>query len=340
MYRIVIIGCGRIAKNHTAAATALPDVRIVGVCDHTPEKAADMAAGFEGCAAFTDAEEMLLSLRPDAAILCVPTFVHEQYVALCAKHGVNVLCEKPLERFVEPCRRLIAAAKDSGIVFMTAQVVRFWPGYVEIKELLDRGELGDVYMMRFRRVTSKDDAIAKWLNIPRLGGGAIHDMLVHDVDYLRYIAGPFESCYANATKDETGCYNNVLANIVCKNGVHAMAEASFTMQTGYPFSFSVSIIGSKATLEYDYSAGIRIGDDVKPRCEMKIWREGKGLEILEPPQEDAFARQLRYFLSCVGEGKQPTLITPEQSFEVICAIDALHESARTGNVIRLDEYEK
>lgn len=338
MVSVVIIGYGRIAQNHIAAIDKLEDVKITGVCDHTEEKA-EKAARLLKCKAYTDCVEMLEELKPDAAVICVPTFAHEDYIKICAEHNVAVLCEKPLTRTTGACRRVMDIVKETGIVFMTAQVVRFWSGYAEIKQMIDNGEFGEIYMIRFRRVTSRDDAIAKWLNIPKLGGGAIHDMLVHDIDYLRYIAGPFERCYANATKDESGCYNNVMANVVCKNGIHAMAEASFTMQTGYPFSFSVSITGSEATLEYSYHAGIRIADTDEEESYMRIWRKGIGLCELNPEKEDAFVRQMRYFADCVKNKKQPELITCEQTYDVILATDALHESAHTGRAIDIDTYE-
>lgn len=337
MVHVAIIGYGRIAQNHIAAISQCDDVRLIAICDQSAEKV--NKAGKElGCQSYTDAEKMLSESKPDAVVICVPTHAHEEYVKLCAAHGVAVLCEKPLTRTTGACKRVVDAVKESGIIFMTAQVVRFWPGYVEIKDMIDRNEFGDIYMIRFRRVTSRDDAIAKWLNMPKFGGGAIHDMLVHDVDYLRYIAGPFESCFANATKDESGCYNNVMANIVCKNGIHAMAEASFTMQTGYPFSFSVSITGTDATLEYAYHAGIRIADTDEAESSMRIWRKGTGLEVIHPKEEDAFVRQMKYFTDCVREKKQPELITPDQSYEVILMVDALHESAHSGNSVILDEY--
>lgn len=337
MVNVVIIGCGRIAQNHIAAIKALDDVKLIAVCDNSEEKA--VATGKElGCKAFVNAEKMLTETKPDAAVICVPTFAHEEYVKLCAKYGIAVLCEKPLTRTTGACKRVVDAVKESDIIFMTAQVVRFWPGYVEIKQMMDKKEFGDIYMIRFRRVTSRDDAIAGWLNMPRLGGGAIHDMLVHDVDYLRYIAGPFESCFANATKDESECYNNVMANIVCKNGIHALAEASFTMQTGYPFSFSISITGTKATLEYSYHAGIRIADTDEAESSMKIWRKGTGLEVINIKEEDAFVRQMKYFTDCVRDNKKPTLITPDESYDVILVVDALHESAHSGNSVIIDDY--
>lgn len=332
--KIVIIGCGLIARSHADAIERIEDAVLVGVCDNRQEAAEKLAAEYK-CNAYVDAEQMIETEKPDMAIICVPTFVHEQYVKLCADRNVHVMCEKPLERNPENCKKLIDEVKEAGIIFMTAQVVRHWAGYVEIKKMFENGELGQVYMMHLRRVSSRAGEYGRWLFAPELGGGAMHDMLVHDVDYLRYVAGPFEKCYANAVKDETGCYNNVMANIIHKNGIHAVAEVSFTMQTGYPFSFFVHIVGTEATVEYSYHAGATIADRSGSKSEMKIWRKGTGLEIYEVPEYDAYQRQLEYFLDCVKNNKKPEIITPEESYEVISMIDALHRSADCGEIISM-----
>jgi predicted dehydrogenase len=332
--KIALIGCGLIAASHAEAIKAIEGAELVAVCDINKE-AADRAAEHYGCRSYNSAAAMLDESKPDAAIICVPTFVHEECVKLCSERKIHVLCEKPLERSPESCGRLLDAVKKSGVIFMTAQVVRFWSGYVEIKDLFDKGEIGDVHMMYLRRVSSRAGQYGQWLFNPDLGGGAMHDMLVHDVDYLRYFAGPFESCYANASNDETGCYNNVMANIIHKNGIHAVAEVSFTMQTDYPFSFDVRIMGTKATVEYSYSAGATIADRSGSKMELKIWRKEQGKAELALTPYDAYERQLRYFLDCVKSGKQPEIITPEQSYDVIAMIDALHRSADEKKIIYL-----
>ena len=332
--KFVLIGCGLIAASHAEAIGRMKDAKLLAVCD-IKDEAADQLAEKCRCRVYTDVELMLDEIQPDAAVICVPTFVHEIYVSMCAKRKIHVLCEKPLERNPLNCRKLIEGVKEAGIIFMTAQVVRFWAGYVDIKKMFESGELGQIYMMHLRRVSSRAGQYGQWLFQPDLGGGAMHDMLVHDVDYLRYVAGPFERCYANAVKDETGCYNNVMANIIHKNGIHAVAEVSFTMQTGYPFSFSVHIVGTEATVEYSYSAGATIADRSGSRCETKIWRKNKGLEEYPVEEYDAYQKQLEYFVECIREGRQPEVITPEQSYEVISMIDAIHRSADSGEIIVL-----
>jgi predicted dehydrogenase len=332
--KAVLIGCGLIATSHSQAIKSIGGVELAAVCDTNPQ-AADHIAQECGCLSYTDAGRMLDESRPDLAIICVPTFAHEECVRLCAERNIHVLCEKPLERSVESCRRLLDTVKKSGIIFMTAQVVRFWSGYTEIKEMFDKGEIGNVYMMYLRRVSSRAGKYGQWLFNPELGGGAMHDMLVHDVDYLRFFAGPFASCYANAVKDETGCYNNVMANIIHKNGIHAVAEVSFTMQTDYPFSFCVNIMGSRASVEYSYSAGATIADRSGSKSALKIWRKDRGLEEVPLSPYDAYERQLCYFLDCVKNNKKPEIITPDQSYEVIAMIDALHRSADEGKIMYL-----
>lgn len=332
--KFALIGCGLISKSHADAMKRIEGAELAAVCDNRMEAAEAMKKEY-GCEAYSDAEKMLDEVKPDAVIICVPTFLHEQYVAMCAKRKINVLCEKPLERHPDTCKKLIEEAKSAGIIFMTAQVVRFWAGYVDIKKMFDSGSLGDIYMMHFRRVSSRAGQYSQWLFDPKLGGGAWGDMLVHDIDFLRYLAGPFAQVYSNAVKDETGCYNNVMANIVFKNGIHAVAETSFTQQIGYPFSFSVNIVGSKATLEYSYHAGATIADRSGSECKMKIWRKDIGLDEKNIEEYDAYQRQLEYYIDCVKNGKQPEIITPEESYDVICMIEAIKDSADKNQIITM-----
>lgn len=333
--KIVLIGCGLIARSHANVIREIEDVTLSAVCDINEDAARELSLECD-CAFYTDAEVMVEEIKPDAAVICVPTFLHEHYVKMCAEKKIHVLCEKPLERSVEACSEIISRVKKANIVFMTAQVVRFWTGYVEIKQMIESGELGKIHMMHLRRVSSRAGQYGKWLFDPEGGGGAMHDMLVHDVDYLRYVAGPFETCYANATKDETGCYNNVMANVIHKNGIHAVAEVSFTMQTGYPFSFSVHIVAENATVEYSYSAGATIADRSGSKSEMKVWKKDKGLTTSQVGEYDAYKAQMEYFVNCIRENKQPEIITPQESYDVIRMIDALHRSADNGDLIRLD----
>ena len=95
--KFALIGCGRISVNHIDALKKTPYASIVAVCDIDEEKAkaAASSAGIENW--YTDAEEMLNSEKIDVCCILTPSGMHCECACLVAKHGVNVLCEKPLD---------------------------------------------------------------------------------------------------------------------------------------------------------------------------------------------------------------------------------------------------
>lgn len=334
MYKLAIIGAGMISYSHAAAIKAVPNAVLTAVSDIN-EEAAKKLATENDCRYYTDTKKMLEDTEIDAAIICLPTFLHEEYVALCAAHKVNVLCEKPVEMTAEATERMLKAVKESGIIFMVAQVVRFWTGYTEIKQMADSGELGEVYMAFLSRCSVLQSWGNKWLMDPKLGAGAIQDMHVHDVDFLRYLCGPIDYVYCLANKDFTGCWNHAMSSIAFKSGEKAVAEAAFTMQEGYPFSMSIKVAAIKATVEFYYRAGFSIGERDSVDSEIRIYRKGKEPVRRKPEMYDAYTRQLAYYLSCLDENKQPEKVPHEQNLEVIKAVCAIRESAETNSIIRL-----
>ena len=333
MKKLAVIGAGMISYTHADAIKNIPDAVLCAVSD-IDETAAKKLAEENGCKYFTDAEKMLREVELDAVIICVPTFLHEKYVSLCAIHGVNVLCEKPVAMTVEEAERIQQTVKDTGIFFMVGQVVRFWTGYTEIKEMADAGELGEVYMA-FASRRSVFPWRKTWIFDPKQGGGPMHDMHVHDIDYLRYLLGPMDYVYCHASKGPSGYWDHVMTSIAYKNGQKAVAEACFTMQDGYPFSFNLNVAAAKATIELNYSAGITINQRDSQKCEMKIYRKGKEPIKKQPELYDAYKKELEYYLDCLERQVEPERVPYSQNLEVIKAVCAIEKSAETNEIIKL-----
>jgi predicted dehydrogenase len=334
-YNIALIGTGMIAKSHFDAIDALENAKCVAVADIN-RAAAEKAAKRMNCEFFTDARAMLERVPEiDVCILLLPTFVHAEYVELCAEFRKATICEKPLEMTVKNAERIKRAVAESGIKYMTAQVVRFWTGYVEIKRMMEDGEFGDIYMANFSRCSERQYWGNDWLFDPQRGGGAMHDMMVHDIDYMNHLFGPAKSVYTLAAKDDTGCYNNVFASLTYKNGVHAVAETSFNMSQGFPFTMAAKIVGSKATVDFFYSAGFDINQRGSSRCELRVYRKGHEPEIRVPEQYDPYAKEIAYFLDCLDKDKMPERVTVDESVEVIKTIEAIEKSAVTETMVNL-----
>lgn len=334
-----LIGCGMISKSHIAAIAMLENAKLAAVCDVIPEKAR-AASQAAGCPAFPDARAMLEAVPElDVCLIATPTYNHAELVELCAGYGKAVLCEKPIAMTAGDAARMRAAVAKAGVPYMTAMVVRFWTGYVTLKEMMEAGEFGEVHMSYFSRCSEPQRWDNDWLYDPLVGGGAMYDMLVHDVDFMNCLFGPAKSVYALASKDGTGCYQNVFASIQYKGGARGVAETSFTMRGGYPFSMYAKVMGSKATAELRYQAGYSINDRDGAQCTLSVWKDGQEPRHTRPEQYNAYAREIAYFLRCVDEGTAPRVVTLEDSIEVMHVINAVEASAMLGQAVELDRFE-
>lgn len=336
MHNIGIIGAGLISKSHAESIRQLDNAVLTAVADIREETGKRFAEEYD-CAYYHDAEEMLKHADIQVVIIALPTYLHGEFVEKCAQYGKHVLCEKPIEMTVEATERILDHVKNSGIIFMVGQVVRFWRGYAEIKELYENGELGRVHMAFASRCSGLPDWGNEWLLNPEKGAGAICDMHVHDVDFLRYVFGEMDTVYCLANKDHTGCWNHAMSSIAFKSGEKAVAEASFTMSDGYPFTMFFKAAGTEGTVEFYYKAGFNIGERNASSSELRIYRKNRQPVIQKLEQHDPYAIQLQYFLTCVEAGKQPERVPHHENLEVIKAIVAIRESADTGEIITLNK---
>jgi predicted dehydrogenase len=329
MHKIAIIGAGMISYSHANAISNLSNAELIAVCDIN-EKSAKKLGAENDCPYYTNVETMLdLEKEIEIVIITVPTFLHEEIVSLCSKYKKQILCEKPLELTVDKTKKLLNSVHDAGVIFMTAQVVRFWTGYTQIKRMYDTGELGDVYLAYATRCSVMQSWGNTWLVDPNLGQGAILDMHVHDIDYLRHLLGPVDYVFCAANKDSTQCYNSAFSTICFKNGAKSVAQTSFNMQDNYPFTMSLQIIGTLATVEMKYSAGTNIGQRDSIDSEIRIFKKGAQPIIETLDLYDGYTKQLAYFLDCVDKNIQPERVPHDENLEVIKIACAIRHSAQT-----------
>ena len=339
-YRIALIGCGMISKSHFEAISSLANARVAAVADIVPEKA-KKAGEAQNCPYFFSLRELLQAIPDiDVCLLATPTHTHAELVEVCAAFGKPTICEKPAGLRVADVKRLRNAVEQSDIPYMTAQVVRFWSGYTQLKQMMAEGAFGDIYMSYFSRCSQLQQWDNDWLFDPERGGGAMFDMMVHDIDFMHHLYGPAQKVYTVASKDHTGCYANVFASIDYQNGAKGVAETSFTMQAGFPFTMAAKIMGKKATAEYIY----RAGDDINQRdgatCTLDIYRAGEEPQHLQPNQYNAYAAETAYFLDCLDKGIQPSAVTLDESVEVIRVVNAIERSAITGAPVDMAAFDR
>lgn len=334
MKKIAIIGTGFIGNAHANACTNSQALDLVAICDIN-EAAGKEAAQKYGCAYYKDAQEMLTTQEIDIVDICLPTFLHKQYVLLAARHKKHIICEKPIVLSLEEMDEILAAIQQAQVKFMVAQVIRFWPEYVEIKNMVDRGDFGEMKMVYANRLAQHPNW-THWHRDPDNSGGGLFDLHLHDIDAVYHMFGPVKSVYAVGWKSETGCYNHVVSTLSFKNGIQAVVEGAFDMTENYPFTMSFRAVGETKTAQYTMTAGFNLEDVSSSIRDLYVFENGKSpVKVDVDVSVDAYQAELDYFAACVENNEELQVITPGQSREVVRIILAIKQSMETGGAVQL-----
>ncbi len=291
--KIGVIGCGTVAGyGHIPAVTRSELTELVAVVDVNPEKARK-TAGKYGVKHYSSYKEFLECEDVDAVIIATPTFTHKEIAVAAFKAGKHVLCEKPIALSLEEADEMIKAAEVNNCVFMIGFTRRFSPKYRKIKELLDRGEIGELKYVK--QIVNWSGPI--WAGLERyswminIGGGPLIDEGVHEADVLRWYTGREASTvYAEALWFKPSIKYPDHVNVLVKmdNGVLGYIELSWA----YP--------KAENTLQLIGTDGMISGED-----KIFLYR-GKEKTVFETDDDrNNFLRELEHFVECIVKGIRP-----------------------------------
>ncbi|MBI2426789.1 MAG: Gfo/Idh/MocA family oxidoreductase [Candidatus Kerfeldbacteria bacterium] len=176
--RCAVIGVGNMGKNHVRTYLELEEIQLVAVADTNTALAQENVRGSR-VTAYSDYTEMISEVKPNAVSICVPTALHYQIAKYCLEKKIHVLLEKPIAETMKEGKGLLSIAKSHKCVFLIGHIERFNPSIIKVKELIDKGDLGNITAIIARRVGGFPPQI-KDANI------AI-DLAIHDIDIVNYL---------------------------------------------------------------------------------------------------------------------------------------------------------
>ena len=176
--RVAVIGTGSIGRNHARVFSELPDVELVAVCDTDLSLVNDIADRYR-TRAFTNYQEMLEKIKPDAVTIAVPTASHIEVAMAALEADVDLLVEKPIAATLDEGRKLIEKARSKSRLLMIGHIVRFNPAIQELKRRLQSGEVGRIFQIICRRVGPFPARIRDV--------GVVVDLAPHDLDMMRFL---------------------------------------------------------------------------------------------------------------------------------------------------------
>jgi predicted dehydrogenase len=274
--------------------------------------------------AFRTFEAMLADPDIHLIDICTPTHTHRDLTIAALQAGKHVLCEKPIARTSADARSMADAAREAGRILMPAMCLRFWPEWSAAKAAVASGSYGRVLSARFRRVAQAPGwGHGHFLNAAD-SGGALLDLHIHDVDFIRHLFGHPRSVFSRGHTRVSGGIDHVVSLFDVEGGAVVSAEGSWAMTPGFGFNMAYTVVFEHATLDYDLSRG--------PEA-LRLFAEGKPVEVLKPGGPDGYAGQILHLVESIRAGTPPTVVTADDGAAAVAVCEAEEASIRTGQPV-------
>jgi predicted dehydrogenase len=257
--RLAVVGLGYWGPNLLRAATDLEDIELVMLCELDSERLARHGRRHPLAALTQRFEDILENDSVDAVIISTPIATHDRLAKLCLEAGKHALVEKPMATSPEAAQELIELAAERDLILMPGHTFLYSPPVVEVKRMLEREELGDVYFVTSTRVN---------LGIHQSDASVIEDLGPHDFSILCYWMGRPTNVRAVARDSVVpGTWDVAFIDLTYPSGTLVRLEISWLAPTKLRRTV---VAGHKAMVVYDDTSNeqVRVFD-----C---------GIDVVEP----------------------------------------------------------
>ncbi len=343
-----VIGFGGMGHFHGYQMRKIDGIELVGVFDIDPE--VQKEAEQDGFHPFDSREALLSDPAVELVVVATPNDVHKEIVIDALKHGKNVVSEKPVTLCSADLEEMIAAANKAGKLFTVHQNRRFDGDYLMVRSIIESGVLGDVFRVE-SRVQGSRGIPSGWREVKAQGGGMLLDWGVHMLDQMLYTMD-FEApatVYSVMTHiTNTDCDDGFSVLCKYKNGVEWIIEIQTNNFIQLPRWYVLGVNGTTLVEDWDLHgrtvtctdfskndsapivAGAGITRTMAPRTDETI-------KTIPLPAEDFPTSWDGYYNNLIDylNGKGDILVTHDQQRLLVRVIEAIFESAETGEVVHL-----
>jgi predicted dehydrogenase len=326
---IGVVGCGYWGPNLIRNFRALPDCDLKMMCDLSEKRLSHLRTVYPEVEGSPDYNHMLNGVNLDAVVIATAVKSHFPMAKASLLAGKHTFIEKPMASSSAECEELVEIARKNGLVLMTGHTFLYSPAVRKIKEIVDKGDIGEIRYISARRLNlglfQKDINVA-W------------DLAPHDISIIQHIIGE----------------QPVTVN--CRGTAHITpgVEDVTTMCLTYPGKRTaiihsswldprkvreMTIVGSNRMIVYD---------DVAPLEKIRVF----DARVERPPHYDTFAEfhyayhygdvyspyikqeeplktECQHFLDCIKQGTPP-LTDGRQGLELVRILEASSESLKLG----------
>ena len=341
--RIAVIGAGLIGHRHIQHVLEEPLCQLTDVVTRTTEKRELIRK--VGARHFTDLDAFLKEGKAEAAIIATPNNTHSEIGIRCARAGLHLLVEKPIDSDLRAAADLVQIAQKAGVRLLVGHHRRHNPFVLEAMRVIQSGELGTITCVNALWTLLKPPSYFDYDWRRKPGGGVVLINLIHDIDLMRYFFGDIEQISAESSNAVRGfpVEETVIVMIKFRNGILGSMVISDAVASPYNFESATGenplvhatfedcyrIFGTKGTLSFP---------------EMTVWRySGAGEQGWGDPISNVrygvghtipLQNQLRHFCEMIRNGAE-SLCSGEEGIKSLEAVEAVVQAMHTRVPVRV-----
>lgn len=349
--KVAVIGCGNIANAaHIPAYMKNSETEIKYFCDIIPERAQACVEKYGCGTAVADYHDFLNDPELDAVSVCTHNDFHSVIAIDFLKAGKHVLCEKPAARILPEALEMQKAAHETGKILNIGVCNRFNTYVMKIRELIDSGELGEVYhaYASFRKHRSIPGIGGDFTTKAKSGGGALIDWGVHFIDLIMYCCGDpkpvsasgeafcklgkdiknyvYTGMWASETADMNGIYDvdDSVVGLVRTTGPVISFNGAWAQNVGMDEMY-IDFMGDKAGIRLSYCS------------DFKIWSVKNGMLTetqVSARETDMYESEINDFIRCIKTGDKNQQYI-DYAVETSKILQAIYDSSDSHSEIKI-----
>lgn len=324
IFRVALVGCGTISKNHLTALSELDNIRVVALCDTDRSRAENRRREFSlDCEIFSSYEEMLDGARPDAVHICTPHYLHCPMALAALARDIHVFLEKPMCMKEEEISLLLEAERKSRAKITVCFQNRTNPSTVEAMKIAEEdGGVLSAYAAVFWYRSAAYYTESGWRGrFATEGGGVMINQAIHCLDLLCLFLGrPLSVCATTANHHLKGV---IEVEDACEGviGFENGRQANFYATTAFPGGDSTELLlvtkhhKIEIRSPYLYLDGVQVCEESLTNCDY-VGKEcyGNGHRTL-----------IRAFYRALADGTEMP-VTPDSAKDAVRILLAAYRS--------------
>jgi inositol 2-dehydrogenase len=299
-----VIGLGRLGRVYAAdLAHRVPNARLVAVADQQAGLAESFAQEYGAPKCYQSHHDLIADQAVDAVAVVTSTSTHREVVVDAARGGKAIFCEKPISTSLEDAGQMLGVVQTTGAFLQMGFQRRFDAGYVAAKRKVDAGAIGAPVLL----TSTSRDPFRPPLEFcdPKVSGGLIADMGIHDFDVARMFMGNVKSVYAIGgalaypEMESIGDVDNAVISLVFENGTLGAVHLSRNAVFGY--DIRAEIWGTQGSLQIGYFRHTPL---------LVMTKEGITHDVVPHFMErfeSAYLAQIQDFVDNVLHGRGPSI---------------------------------